>query len=197
MSALFHIASSKEPPVIPEVLSKEGRDFLLQCFNRRAARQACTLLIAAQNCMLRLAARRLTRNGRAGLGWMRGPGLRAGDRRRMLCWGSPPRVPCVGLRGEFCAFTAESAQGHPRRNPKERPSASRLLRHAWLADLVPQGMAAPLTNLSVATHLPPGRVRTPRRVLASQSPCLCIKESAISTQANALLPGLSFYGPPM
>ena len=34
VSALFHIASSKEPPVIPEVLSKEGRDFLLLCFNR-------------------------------------------------------------------------------------------------------------------------------------------------------------------
>jgi hypothetical protein len=34
VSALFHIASTKEPPAIPEVLSKEGRDFLLQCFNR-------------------------------------------------------------------------------------------------------------------------------------------------------------------
>ncbi len=53
----------------------------------------------------------------------------------------------------------------PRRNPKERPSASRLLRHAWLADLVPQGMAAPLTNLSVNTDLPPARVRPPPRLL--------------------------------
>lgn len=34
MSALFHIASTKEPPAIPQRLSKEGRDFLLRCFNR-------------------------------------------------------------------------------------------------------------------------------------------------------------------
>ncbi|KAK9907344.1 hypothetical protein WJX75_001831 [Coccomyxa subellipsoidea] len=76
VSALFHIASSKEPPVIPEVLSKEGRDFLLQCFNRV---------------------------------------------------------------------------------PKERPSASRLLRHPWLADLACQSTAAPLTNISVHTDMPRGR----------------------------------------
>ena len=34
VSALFHIASTKEPPAIPQRLSKEGRDFLLRCFNR-------------------------------------------------------------------------------------------------------------------------------------------------------------------
>ncbi|EIE26178.1 Pkinase-domain-containing protein [Coccomyxa subellipsoidea C-169] len=76
VSALFHIASSKEPPVIPEVLSKEGRDFLLQCFNRV---------------------------------------------------------------------------------PKERPSAARLLRHPWLADLACQSTAAPLTNISVHTDMPRAR----------------------------------------
>ncbi|BDA50837.1 probable mitogen-activated protein kinase kinase kinase NPK1 at N-terminal half [Coccomyxa sp. Obi] len=76
VSALFHIASSKEPPVIPDVLSKEGRDFLLLCFNR---------------------------------------------------------------------------------TPKERPSASRLLRHPWLADLACQSTAAPLTNISVHTDMPRAR----------------------------------------
>ncbi len=34
VSALFHIASTNEPPVIPPRLSKEGRDFLIRCFNR-------------------------------------------------------------------------------------------------------------------------------------------------------------------
>lgn len=34
MSALFHIASSKGPPPIPESLSHEAHDFLLLCFNR-------------------------------------------------------------------------------------------------------------------------------------------------------------------
>ncbi len=34
VSALFHIASSKGPPPIPENISPECRDFLLLCFNR-------------------------------------------------------------------------------------------------------------------------------------------------------------------
>mmetsp|Transcript_6143 Transcript_6143/g.14822 ORF Transcript_6143/g.14822 Transcript_6143/m.14822 type:complete len:694 (-) Transcript_6143:320-2401(-) len=34
MSAMYQIASSKEPPPIPEHLSPEARDFLLLCFNR-------------------------------------------------------------------------------------------------------------------------------------------------------------------
>ncbi|KAK9804778.1 hypothetical protein WJX72_004880 [[Myrmecia] bisecta] len=34
VSALFHIASSKGPPPIPEALSPECKDFLLLCFNR-------------------------------------------------------------------------------------------------------------------------------------------------------------------
>jgi len=38
VSALFHIASSKGPPPLPEQLSQAGRDFLLLCFKRRAAR---------------------------------------------------------------------------------------------------------------------------------------------------------------
>ena len=36
VSALFHIASSKGPPPLPEQLSPAGREFLLLCFNRRA-----------------------------------------------------------------------------------------------------------------------------------------------------------------
>jgi serine/threonine protein kinase len=31
---MFHIASTKEPPTLPDVLSPEARDFLLLCFNR-------------------------------------------------------------------------------------------------------------------------------------------------------------------
>ena len=34
VSALFHIASSKAPPPIPEWMSPEGKDFLHLCFNR-------------------------------------------------------------------------------------------------------------------------------------------------------------------
>ena len=34
VSALFHIASSKSPPPIPEWMSPEGKDFLHLCFNR-------------------------------------------------------------------------------------------------------------------------------------------------------------------
>uniref|UniRef100_A0A7S1X2H0 Protein kinase domain-containing protein n=1 Tax=Tetraselmis chuii TaxID=63592 RepID=A0A7S1X2H0_9CHLO len=34
MSAMFHIASSKHPPPLPERLSPEARDFLMLCFNR-------------------------------------------------------------------------------------------------------------------------------------------------------------------
>ena len=34
VTALFHIASTDTPPVIPPHLSKEGRDFLIRCFNR-------------------------------------------------------------------------------------------------------------------------------------------------------------------
>ena len=51
VSALFHIASSKEPPVIPEVLSKEGRDFLLQCFNRCSAPQLAPFLEPMLDCV--------------------------------------------------------------------------------------------------------------------------------------------------
>lgn len=34
VSALFHIASSKEPPHMPPSVSGDGRQFLLLCFNR-------------------------------------------------------------------------------------------------------------------------------------------------------------------
>ena len=34
VSALFHIGSTDKPPPIPPRLSKEGRDFLIRCFNR-------------------------------------------------------------------------------------------------------------------------------------------------------------------
>ena len=36
VSALFHIASSKAPPPLPDCLSPEGRDFLRKCMNRDA-----------------------------------------------------------------------------------------------------------------------------------------------------------------
>ncbi|CAK0784650.1 hypothetical protein CVIRNUC_007854 [Coccomyxa viridis] len=68
VSALFHIAQTTEPPVMPPQLSKEGCNFLLRCFNR---------------------------------------------------------------------------------NPKERPTSAELLKHPWLADLIPRSMATPLANISV------------------------------------------------
>ncbi|KAL6752624.1 kinase-like domain-containing protein [Haematococcus lacustris] len=34
VAAMFHIASSKDPPPLPDCLSPEARDFLLLCFNR-------------------------------------------------------------------------------------------------------------------------------------------------------------------
>ena len=35
------------------------------------------------------------------------------------------------------------------RNPKERPTSAELLKHAWLADVIPRSMATPLTNISI------------------------------------------------
>ena len=35
------------------------------------------------------------------------------------------------------------------RNPKERPTSADLLKHPWMADLVPRSMATPLANISV------------------------------------------------
>ena len=35
------------------------------------------------------------------------------------------------------------------RNPKERPTSAELLKHPWLADLIPRSMATPLANISV------------------------------------------------
>lgn len=34
VSAMFHIASSKDPPKLPDHLSPEAKDFLMLCFNR-------------------------------------------------------------------------------------------------------------------------------------------------------------------
>lgn len=39
VSAMFHIASSKDPPKLPDHLSPEAKDFLMLCFNR-SVRQA-------------------------------------------------------------------------------------------------------------------------------------------------------------
>jgi serine/threonine protein kinase len=39
VAAMFQIASSKDPPPIPEHLSPQAKDFLLMCFNR------CALLL--------------------------------------------------------------------------------------------------------------------------------------------------------
>ena len=43
VAAMFQIASSKDPPPLPDHLSPEGKDFLLLCFNR----SACTQVMAA------------------------------------------------------------------------------------------------------------------------------------------------------
>ena len=41
MAAMFHIASSKDPPPLPEGLSAQARDFLMRCF-QRAPRERAT-----------------------------------------------------------------------------------------------------------------------------------------------------------
>ena len=161
VSALFHIASSKEPPVIPDVLSKEGRDFLLLCLNRRVLAPPAVAAPAQKH---------------------------------------PVLVPYICMRDVVWLQRAHARQeggvkgrgpALPDRNPKERPSAARLLRHAWLADLIPQGCAAPLTNLSVH-DLPPAQVAdrglddpctlgiacsTPAGILASR-PCMHARMAA-------------------
>ncbi len=56
VSALFHIASSKGPPPIPENISPECRDFLLLCFNRcppdcsYAAQYTVIVILHRANC---------------------------------------------------------------------------------------------------------------------------------------------------
>jgi hypothetical protein len=55
------------------------------------------------------------------------------------------------------------------REPKERPHATRLLQHPWLADARPRTLATPLTNISVDNG--PLGFRAPRLVIpASASP---------------------------
>ena len=51
-----------------------------------------------------------------------------------------------------------------RRDPRERPTAVKLLQHAWLAETLPRGLAAPLTNIATAPELLP-RVRATHPVL--------------------------------
>ena len=48
-----------------------------------------------------------------------------------------------------CPFRGGSMTLWSYRNPKERPTSAELLKHAWLADLIPRSMATPLTNISV------------------------------------------------
>eukprot|EP00884_Botryococcus_braunii_P019516 jgi/Botrbrau1/6248/Bobra.0129s0003.2 len=96
VSALFHIASSKGPPPIPEHLSPEAKDFLLLCFNRV---------------------------------------------------------------------------------PKERPNATRLLKHPWLADTRPRTLATPLTNISMESG-----------PLGFRAPNLLIPSSASPVRGNGAPP---------
>lgn len=107
VSALFHIASSKGGPPIPESLSPEAKDFLQLCCNRCARPYISFVFHATYAHTLRA------------------------------------RASC--------------------RNPKERPNATRLLKHPFLqAASKPHTTATPLTNISVARdHFLPGAWRAP------------------------------------
>lgn len=43
VSAMFHIASSKDPPKLPDHLSPEAKDFLMLCFNRSVRQVSAAL----------------------------------------------------------------------------------------------------------------------------------------------------------
>lgn len=49
VSAMFHIASSKDPPKLPDNLSPEAKDFLMLCFNRCVCvvQGTCTCVVFA------------------------------------------------------------------------------------------------------------------------------------------------------
>lgn len=91
---------------------------------------------------------------------------------RKACRGTTHTAPFTGAgsckRAER-SLMQQTAEGRVSgcRVPKERPSASRLLRHPWLADLACQSTAAPLTNISVHTDMP--RVRTAQFVSCNAS----------------------------
>lgn len=148
VSAMFQIASSKGPPTIPENLSAECKDFLYLCFNRWAA-------------------------GSRGVGG------------REASWGGV--VHAVSgrwhkeekeieqrwhLRGSWAAIAA--ARPGPlaqpcqppyqlalflHRNYKERPSATQLLQHPFLAEVVCRTVAAPLNNIANMVQEPSIKVR--------------------------------------
>ncbi len=54
VSALFHIASSKGPPPIPENISPECRDFLLLCFNRCVPQPPWHCALPAASALVRM-----------------------------------------------------------------------------------------------------------------------------------------------
>ncbi len=58
VSAMFHIASSKGPPTIPDSLSADCKDFLYLCFNRYALGHLPTLRMVCrpQGCVTALLA---------------------------------------------------------------------------------------------------------------------------------------------
>jgi hypothetical protein len=53
------------------------------------------------------------------------------------------------------------------RVPKERPNATRLLKHPWLADARPRTLATPLTNISMENG--PLGFRAPSLVIPSSA----------------------------
>ena len=51
VSAMFHIASSKGPPPIPDHLSAEAREFILLCFDRHVTQSATAPLEACRRLL--------------------------------------------------------------------------------------------------------------------------------------------------
>jgi len=54
VSALFHIASSKDPPQMPEEVSDDCREFLLQTFNRDPKRRPNASKLLQHGYLVRL-----------------------------------------------------------------------------------------------------------------------------------------------
>lgn len=147
VSALFHIASSKGPPPIPENISPECRDFLLLCFNRCCP--SCPAAIGYAVCYsYRMLLHALCPHARAACCHMIecfAPNRRAWRQVSKVQHGSTQQRQ---MRQKVIVLC---------RVPKERPNATRLLQHPFLAG-VGHKAAPPHGALTLNTAIPP-RVR--------------------------------------
>ena len=123
VSAMFHIAKSKGPPLIPQDLSPECKDFLYLCFNRnwRERPSATTLLdhpfLANVNCpraqvseQPRCSEQRLSKMPEENLGTsegaMRDLNPRQGDRGTKIA----SNLTTVSVGGKGCSYNTEEGR---------------------------------------------------------------------------------------